>query len=76
MRDQQQQHIWAAQEQQNAEIAASNRRASRESAAWDKAHPEAADRRGLFWLITIAVVSLILLWAHYGPIIRDVIYGV
>jgi hypothetical protein len=71
----QQQHIWAAQEQQNADIAARNRRIRRESAAWDEAHPEEADLKGWFTLIAIAVVSLILLWAHYGPIIRDAIYG-
>jgi hypothetical protein len=72
----QQQHIWAAQEQQNADISARNQRTRRESAAWDKAHPEEAGIKGWFALFAIVVVSLILLWAHYGPIIRDAIYGV
>lgn len=72
----QQQHNWAAQEQQNADIAARNRRARRESNAWDKAHPKDADLKGWFTLVAIVLGSLLLLWAHYGPIIRDTIYGV
>lgn len=71
----QQQHNWAAQEQQNADIAARNRRTRRESAAWDKAHPEEANLKGWFAVISIVVGALVLLWAHYGPIIRDAIYG-
>lgn len=44
--------------------------------AYNRAHPEEA--RAGYWVkfVAVVVVGLVLLWAHYGPIVRDAIYGV
>lgn len=73
---QDQRDVWNTYEQQANNVAADARQRQKADAEFRRDRPGAADRRGVFWLITIGVVSLILLWAHYGPIVRDAIYGV
>lgn len=73
---QDQRDVWNTYEQQASHEAAVARRRQKADEEFIKDHPEAADRRAAFWLIAIVVGSLILLWAHYGPIVRDAIYGV
>ena len=43
--------------------------------AFDKAYPEESDARLLLTLIAIAVFALVIAWGHYGPLVRDAIYG-
>lgn len=74
--NQDQRYLLNTYEQQAENVTADARRRQKADEEFLRDHPGAADRRGVFWLITIVVVSLILLWAHYGPIIRDAIYGV
>lgn len=73
---QDQRDVWNTYEQQASNNAADARRRRKADEKFLKDHPEEADRRGAFWLIAIVLGSLLLLWAHYGPIIRDAIYGV
>ena len=73
---QDQRDVWNTYEQQASNNAADARRSRKADEKFLKDHPEEADRRGVFWLIAIVLGSLLLLWAHYGPIIRDAIYGV
>lgn len=65
----------AVEEQQRAAEASARRRRDRENKAYDKAHPEDADLAGWLTIIGIVLVALVMLWAYYGPIIRDAIYG-
>lgn len=73
---QDQRDVWNTYEQQANNLVADSRQRQKADEEFLREHPRAADRRGVFWLITIGVISLVLLWAHYGPIVRDAIYGV